>query len=299
MDRWHYVYPPFFASALALGPSVSYEVFARAWLVVLLIGYWMFAACIGKMALGVTTLKGTLVAGAILHFFPGVYQALNMGQADILIWAMVGLAFAYPSWRGVGFMAAALVKVHAIWPLAVAMWREGKGVLRSSAATMGAAVGLAALALGPMGLIDSSVEWFTRILPNLSQGQFDLGDLGAILQLPSGLGEVAWPGLIPLNLSLSFAPLQMAYSFGGWTPDPGNLPMALRFYLSFSSVAAPILAGWLFRKYPVDLHCSLVLSAALLFSPILRVTYLPILLLPAVIYFSGKRGDPNRPVTST
>jgi hypothetical protein len=49
----------------------------------------------------------------------------------------------------------------------------------------------------------------------------------------------------------------------------------------------------------VELHCSLVLSAALLFSPILRVTYLPILLIPAVIYFSRKRGNLIRPITST
>lgn len=289
MDACYYLYPPFFGSALSLGPQTSFATFARLWLLVVVLAYWTFAASLGRIVVGRTTLRGTLVAGAALLFVPGVIIALNLGQAEILVWAMVGVALAYPGLRGMGLMAAALTKVNGIWPLAVAVWRERSFALLGAGIVATVAIVVAVVTLGPRGFAQESIDWFTFVVPALSQGKFQPGNLAAGLHLPFWPAGLTSPTLLLDNLSLSFAPLLLAHSVGGWTPDPGNLHIGLRLYLSALTIAGPVAAGWVFRRQPIDLHCALVLSAAFLFAPILRPTSLPLVLLPAVIYFAHRK----------
>jgi hypothetical protein len=291
VDQWYYLYPPFFASATALLPRMSYQGFARFWVFVMLAGFWVFAACLARIVEGRITFRGTLVAGAALQFVPGVATAMNMGQADVLIWAMVGVALAYPGLRGAGFMAAALAKVHGVWPMAAAALRDPWRTLRSAVPVALAAVGIAIFVLGPADFLKENATWFRDIAPTLGQGQLDPGDRSAELVLPGGLGRVDMPIVLPPNLSLSFAPLQLARSLGWWSPPPGNLGTPLRLYLILLGVGAPVLVGWLQRRRSVTMHSSLVLSAALLFAPILKITNLPLVLLPIVVGLGERRAE--------
>jgi hypothetical protein len=288
MDEWYYLYPPFLAPALTLIPTRSVDAFLRIWLLVCMAGYWVFALCLGRIVQGRVTLRSTLVAGAALYFVPGVLQAINLAQADMLVWAMVGLSLAFPSLRGAGFAAAALTKVHGFWPLLVSLWRERWRAMKGAAAVTLLAVTMSCVVLSPRGFFDSSVEWMTRVAPVLSQGQFPQEQETGVIQLPFGWGTFAAPMLFTSNLSVSFAPLQVAKATGIWAPEPGDLPTGVRLYLMALSLAAPLVSGWVFRRQPPTLHYSLVLAATLLFSPILRITYTPVLILPAILYLAEK-----------
>ncbi len=282
-DAWYYLYPPFLASALALGPELPLVWFARVWLFIVLAAYWTYAACLCKLASGRLTFHGTLIAGALLGFVPGVMHALNMGQADTLMWAMLGVGLAFPVVRGGAFTAAALTKVTGVWALGVAMLREGRRTVAGAAIITFVAVAIAVIALGLGGFIESCREWFTYVMPVLAQGQFDPGNPITELRLPFGLGALELPAIIPNNLSISFLPIQLARWAGWWEYAGGPLPTAMRIYLTVAGVAAPVTAAWIFRRQPRDLHYALVITAALLFAPIFRVTNVPLLVAPVAI----------------
>jgi hypothetical protein len=122
-----YLYPPVLSSILAIMPPTSFVKFAQVWTVLLYAVFWIYAACLTRLALGRATLSGTLVAGLVLTCFPGTHIALSFGQLDPFLWALFGLALAVPAIRGAGLMAIALVKPWAI--KALQLWAYQGGVL--------------------------------------------------------------------------------------------------------------------------------------------------------------------------
>jgi hypothetical protein len=295
VDAWYYLYPPFLAATVSLVAPVSFVLFARLWFLVLLAAFWLYSACLCKLVLGRVTLHGTLVAGAALGLTPGLMHAINMGQADVLVWAMIGAGLAFPALRGAGFAAAALTKVHGVWPLATSLWREGSRVLLSAGVAVALAVVLAVAALGPAGSVRASAEWFRYVVPALGQGQFDPGQPSLELRLPFELGRLNLPALVPTNLSLTFAPIEAARRAGWWEYQGGQLPRWMRIYLGLAGVLAPLIAARVFRRRPPPLHYALVTAAAVLFSPIFKLTNLPLLLAPAAAALGARRGRPAQP----
>jgi hypothetical protein len=295
VEAWYYLYPPFLAAAVSLATPMPFVAFARLWLLLLIVAFWVYAACLCKLARGQVTFHGTLVAGAALGLTPGIMQALNIGQADVLIWPMIAAALGFPAVRGAGFAAAALAKVHGIWPLAAALARERTRVLASATAIVAIAVVIGTIALGPRGLVRSSTDWLRFVAPTLGQGQFDPGDPSLELRLPYDLGSVELPILVPTNLSVSFAPIAIARRAGWWDYRGGELPAPLRIYLAVTALAAPIAAAWIFRRRNPAMHYALIVCAASVFAPIFRLTNVPLLLIPIAIAI----GERNRALTAS
>lgn len=262
---------------------MGFPQFARLWLLVLVAGFWVFAASLAKLAAGRVTLRATLIAGAVLFLFPGTIVTLNTGQADVLLWALVGWALAAGAFSGPGFALVALVKVFTVWPLAAALLRpERMRVAAGAALTVVAVTAIAMLALGPSRFVGESVVWVRDVLPTLGAGQWIEG---------SGVVELfgrdnLYVQLVPANLSLSSAPFRIAREFGwvSWTEPP----TVVRLWLLASSIAAPLAAAWLLRRRSAVAHYGGTLAAALLFAPIFRPSYLALLLPVVAVWWRNR-----------
>lgn len=278
-----YLYPPFLGAAAALLPELSWPAFARAWLLLVLAAFVVFAAALSHLATGRVTADGTLVAIAALALTPGVLHALNMGQADVLVWAFVGLALAFPAWRGAGFAAGAMTKVFPFWALLAAALRQPRRVIPGATAAIAGGTLIAVAALGPAGFLAECERWFRHVAPSLAQGQFGEHYATVSLILPFGLGAFPLPILAPPNISLSFAPIGIARALGWWEYDGGTLPTALRVYLTTVAIAAPLAAASLFRARPPVAQCALILIASVAFAPVFRLTYLPVVIAAGLV----------------
>ena len=294
VGEFQYLYPPYLAAALGLAPQTSFVTFARAWLVLLLAAFWGYAVCLAKLAEGRVTLRGTLVAGAILSFTPGGAMAITLGQADALMWPLIGAGLGWSSARGAGFLGAALLKVHGAWPLVLAAWRERRPVVVSAAAAAAVALAVGLVAFGPKPFVDAHRDWLVHVVPALGQGEFFPGNglFDAVAHVSSTLpvgGSVVLPVLLVPNLSLSFAPIELAHRMGWWTYPGGDLPAALRGYLLAVGVLAPLLTAWWTRRRPPVVQYALVVSAAILFAPIFRPSNIPLLLAPVAALLGEAR----------
>jgi hypothetical protein len=279
-----YLYPPFLAAIAALVP-LSGLALARFALLAGVLCFWVYAACLDRVASGRATAWGVLLWGALLTAGIAPLGALWVGQIDSLIWALFGIALAFPLARGFGFAAAAMTKPFAVWPLALALWRERGPVAVGAAVAVLAAVGLSAVAMGPIPLVRASLAWLTDIYPALAQGQlaYTVSDVTSSQTLNHVLGFVGTG-----NLSLGFLPLQLAHA-AGWDFAGPELPGWARVYLTTVGLAAPILALWLTRNRAPELRYAAVMSAAVLFGPIFRATYAPILYALAAAWLGDRR----------
>lgn len=277
----HYLYPPMFAAVASLTPAVDYATFNRAWLGLALVGFWGFALCLAWLAAGSVAPSNVLVAGLVVAAVPGSLSALIVGQIDPLLWLVAGLALAVPVLRGMGLMVSAMIKLYAVWPMAFGLFRRDRRLVAGAAFTGAALLGLSILALGPVRFLAETQQWVSGVLPSLSQGQFD------------GVDEMqdrmlAW--ITTGNLSLSFLPLRFARQLG-WDPGAGDLPGAIRAYLSFVGILAPIAAGVLTRRRTPIVQYAFILVAASVFAPMFRASYAPILLLlPATLAYESRLG---------
>jgi hypothetical protein len=281
-----YLYPPFLAAITALIP-LSGIALSRFALLAGVLCFWVYAACLARVAAGRMTTYGVLLWGALLTagIFP--LSTLWVGQIDSLIWALFGIALAFPLARGFGFAAAAMTKPFAVWPLGLALWRERGPVAVGASLAITVAVGLAALAMGPVSLVRASLEWLTHIYPTLSQGQFayiayDVTGNATLNHVLSYLGHG--------NLSLGFLPLQLAHA-AGWEFAGPELPGWARVYLTTVGLAAPIITLWITRYRAPELRYAAVMSAAVLFGPIFRATYAPILYALAAAWIADRRRE--------
>lgn len=275
-----YLYPPFLAAGLALLPRIPYTAFANGWLLFLLACIGAYAAVLSRLATGRVRLVPAGAAATLLLFNPGTIVALNFGQVDPLVWLLAGLALASASARGPGLALAAMLKVSPVWALGAAALREGRRTLLGAAAVTAMATALTVGVLGAGGFVVACEEWLRYVVPHLGQGQLRT------------LGVAGLPSWLPFNnVSVAYAPLLIAHGLG-WDPV-GTLPAWIRAYLALTSVGGPILAAWWTRRATPELQCSAVLTASLLSAPILRMSYLPLLLAPAAVYARERWGGRN------
>jgi len=263
-----YVYPPFLAATLSLLPEMEPQVFARVWMGALFLAFCGLAACLARIASGGVTLYRMLSWAIVLALLSSVTGSLGLGQADVLIWAFVGLAFAVPGLAGFGLAAAGLLKLYAFWSIAAALFRRDWRTVRWAAATVASALLIGVIALGPVRFASECTTWLLAVFPTLAQGQFETARVAG--------GIVHWITERPLplaNLSPTLLPLR-ALGLGHEV-----LPGWARVYLLVISIGMPLLVAWQARRWPVERHYLATLAAALIFAPICRPAYL-ITLLP-------------------
>jgi hypothetical protein len=283
-----YIYPPPLAAALRpLGP-LGYLGFARAWLVLLSSAYWVFAAVVARIAVGRYEFGPTLIAGSLLFFVPGTIPAWNMGNADLIVWSLVALAFAHAGRaRGAALAASTLIKLTTLWVWLFAI-RDRRTVIGSAAAIVVAGV-VCLISLGPAASVRESLTYLGAVFPSLSQGEFWTGTVQRW-----SLAGIELPIRAPGNLSLSMALVSLTESLGLWSYDGGSLPAVLRAWMLLAGTGIPILVAALTRKWSVEDSMGVVLLASLLFAPILRINYLPMLVPVAVLRWKQIPG--RRPI---
>ena len=89
-----YVYWPQLAILLSPLTSLGHPAFARIWRYILTFAFWVFAWSLAKIVQGRATFPGVCVAGMIIACMPDTYVVLWNGNADPILWALVGVAFA-------------------------------------------------------------------------------------------------------------------------------------------------------------------------------------------------------------
>lgn len=264
-----FFYPPPFAAALSLGlgwnssaDAAAARNFSRLWYGLLLVAFWLYAWTLARLAGG----RGpwpVLVAGLALELWPGANIAMSYGNAEPVMWALLGgsLALASGAARGAALALASLIKVYPLLPLVVAARREARPYALGALATLvaGAALGVAVCGL------EAFAAWRAAAGPVAAQGTF--------------LGN---------NVSLSFAVLRLA-NLAGWHYPGGPLPLPARLFLMACALTAPFAALWCTRKSEVKWQVAITLSATVLFAPLCWDMYLPILLLPAALWLKRLR----------
>jgi hypothetical protein len=165
-----YIYPPPLAAALRPISRLGYAIFARSWLVILAVAYWLFAAACARIVVGRYRAMQTLVAGGALFFMPGAVHSWNMGNADMIVWASVAVGLAHAGrTRGAALMSAALLKITPLLAFRFAC-RDRRALTGGLIAFL--AAGLITLGfLSPGAAINESVTFLTRVVPSLGQGQ--------------------------------------------------------------------------------------------------------------------------------
>jgi hypothetical protein len=252
-----YLYPPVFSSLLVFIPSKSFVIFAQIWTIFLYFMFWIYAACLTRLASGKLTLPGTLIAGLVLTIFPGTHAALSLGNADPFLWALFGMALVIPTLRGSGLMAISLVKPWAVWPL-IWSFSEGKKVLIGALLVAFGGAGLGMLVMGPTKFYSNCSIWIREVLPSLSQGSWSVGSWG--------------------NWSISFAALRVLKALDFWNYQSGVLPLWAKSWLLFAGISAPLFSGWLLRRRSKVLQLSVMGCTAVLFAPTCWTYYLPLAL---------------------
>lgn len=250
--------PPFLLLARPL-VELDYLWFGRVWLLILLAAFWIYAACLAKLATGKTNWQAVLIAGLCIDLCPEGYVAMGFGNFEPVMWACYGLAFS-TRFRAVPLAFAAMMKLHPVWTLALVVKDEGRRALFSASGVLLAGFGAGIWLCG----LQNSLAWWPATSPVVSQGTFFGG-----------------------NVSLSFAVLRVIDALG-WHYDGGPLPIWAKAYLSFVALAAPLLTIYLSRRQPRELRYALTASATILFAPLCWTMYLPLLLTPAAILWRLK-----------
>ena len=240
--------PPLVYVASAPLATLPFPVFAHVWYVLVLVGVLVYAACLGYLATGRVTWLSFSVAISLLMCLPGTVPAMTLGNIDPVLWALFGLALAAARLRGGLFAAVALVKVHTLWPLAVASWHDRARVYAPAALVLLAGVLIGALAPGGLW---AWVDWARYTAPNIpAQGTFNHA-----------------------NVSISFAGLRLARLLG-WHYTAGPLPPGARLYLTAMGLAAPLITTRLVRRLEHALQYACITTSAVLFAPLCWEFYL-------------------------
>jgi len=233
------------ASPLA---SLPFLTFARIWYLAILVAFYVYAGCLACLATGRVTWTSLSVAAILLLGLPWTAPAMVLGNIDPILWALFGLALVSLRLRGPLFALVAMVKVHTMWPLALASWHDRARVYLPAAGVI--LIGVLIGALAPGGLW-AWVDWARYAAPSEpAQGTFN-----------------------SLNFSLSFAGLRIARALG-WHYEIGPLPLAARLYLTAMGLSAPLITMRLVRRLERTLQYACITTAAVLFAPLCWSCYL-------------------------
>jgi hypothetical protein len=268
-----YLYPPPLAALLSFLPETTYRTFDRGWLVLNLLAFWILAAALGRLAAGAWSVSSTARWGAAAFFFPGTLLAIHYGNMEVILLALVAVGLALPATAGLTVGLAAAFKVTPVWPLLTLAARRPRRALPGLAAAVALCGGACLWVFGARGTVDLVVQWITDIMPTVVQGQF-WGESFSNLQA----GQLRFVDFLG-NLSVSFAPVQIAALSGWWDYDGGPLPGSVRGYLTAVAIGVPLVAAWLTRRRSPNVQAAVVLAAALFAAPIVRPYALPVLLL--------------------
>jgi hypothetical protein len=255
----NYVYWPQFAVLLSPLGALSRFWFARCWYTLLIAAYWTFAWSLARIAQGKATWQGTLIWGLALACLPNVYYCLWIGNADPVVWAIVGLAFT--TGRTAEWLAVAVqIKTYAAAALGLFLWDHRDGWKRP----------LAILALGFTAafLADPAwpKEWLRTVAPAARQGTL----WGTNWSLPMAIVRVCralgwqyhggtFPGWVQTLLAVSCvvfeviavavcARLKGQYRYAAlFVLAALSQPLCWNFYLT----SAPVLVALALRDYGV------------------------------------------------
>lgn len=242
-----FLYPPSFAAALAPLGYLPHQTTVRLLYLVTFVAFWAYALCLARLATGRWALWPTLGAGLILTIFPGSYFSLVSGQVEPLLWLIFALALLTPA-RGALLAASCLVKPFAVWPLALAAWREPRRVVWQATVVVVAGLVLGGFVAG----WGSYAQWLSYT--------------------PHRMYRVVF---FHDNISLSLLPLRLL----GWQ----SLPDWGRAFLMAMYLLGPAAVAWLTRRRPLAVQYAWVGAAAILFAPFSRDYYLPLLLAPLAL----------------
>lgn len=257
-----FLYPPPFAAALAPLGYLPHQAIVRLLYCITFLAFWAYALCMGRFVTGRWGLWPTLGAGLTLTVFPGSYFSLVSGQVEPLLWLMFALALLTPA-RGALLAVSCLVKPFAVWPLALAAWRERWRIVWQAAVILAAGLLLGALVAG----WGAYAEWL-RYTPNRMYRVAFFHD----------------------NISLSLLPLRLL----GWQA----LPQWGKAFLMGMYLLGPAAVAWVTRRRPLAVQYAWVGAAAILFAPFSRDYYLPLLATPLAIELGLWLRKPSSPENS-
>ncbi|MCS6802252.1 MAG: glycosyltransferase family 87 protein [Chloroflexota bacterium] len=269
-----YLYPPIFAGLARPAALLPYPLARAGWL---LLNVVLVAAATLGLARSLGLQRSALAAAFLALIAPPTLETLLYGQVNALLYALLATAVALPRAAGVAIGAASAIKLFpAVMLLALARARQTRQLL--AAALTGLLAGVAGLALaGPA----RTAEYLTVVLPSAS----------AAARPPANQSIQAVVGRLLI-------PSQHRYS--AFTADDPQL-VAFPALLDLPALAAPV--GWglaaavlattvvmLWRRSPdAPFGAALLVSAALLVTPLVWDHYLVLLFLPVLFLLAAAR----------
>jgi Glycosyltransferase family 87 len=183
-----FMYPPPFAALLRPVDAISPGAFKVGAYLVMLAAFWLLAAALARLALGVVDAPGTLAAGGLAAMTPGLSVTMSGANADLVVWALVASALTTEAALPLLVVAAAF-KLWPAVPLVVLLVRR-PARLPVVAATAIAIFGATVVMLG----WSSFSDWMRWGLTRLQAGTLSPLNV-SLATLPERLG-FAVPGLI-------------------------------------------------------------------------------------------------------
>lgn len=261
-----YIYPPPFAAVIRPLGKLPFNTFSQLWFLLNFAAFWIFAWALAKLS-GKGSLRRVLICALITGVCPGAYFAIWLGQISPMLWALFAVGLVGFG-RSTLWSLATLVKAFYVWPLLVhlteTLHSDGIKVLLRTIAPAVVIIGTAIVYGGVVCGWSSYAIWLHDVLPTLSQGNFNRG-----------------------NLSISFAVLRLA-TFLGWNYPGGPLAFLPHLWLTSASIGAPILTWYLLRSRSSQIKSAAVIAATVLFAPVCWSNYLPLLLPLVALLFREK-----------
>lgn len=256
--RW-YMYSPQLALTFIPVAKVPFMTVARAWYLVELSAFWLFAAILARIASSKWSIAGALRWGVALWTVPDMGTIIIAENIDAVLWVLFGLGFLLPA-RGVLWSAIAQVKPFTVPALILASVIERRAVWLPSLLVVGIGWGAVVAVCGP-GVVE---DWLRSVSDVASQGTANVS-----------------------NISLSFACVRIAAMLG-YIDFNHPLPQAARHFMLGAELIAIAVTAMCTRKMERDFRYASLTAAMLLFSPLCWVNYIPLLfLLPAVAIRNG------------
>jgi hypothetical protein len=191
-----FLYPPTALALLAPAAHVSEDAFRAGFFAVILLAFWTFAAALARIATGAVSIESALATGALVQL-AGVNAAMSLGNADVIVWALVAWAFAAPRAAGALLVLGAAIKIYPL-ALIVAWWPRTGRRFRVQVLMAAGVVASSLLVVGWTHVRD----WFTVCLPALSEGSFASGNVSLVALalrpfVPDMNGTLpAWMGVV-------------------------------------------------------------------------------------------------------
>ena len=260
MTPSRFFYSPVFLLLTRPLAGLDYQTFSHVWLCLVFAAFWVYCACLGRLTANRWDWKTTLLYGLVIDTLMEGYTALCLGQFETWMWMLFGLALVSKRSRAGWLAWAALVKIHPVWSLCLALTQD-KRAWKSALLFALPVVAASWILAGTR----TWLQWWPATQPVASQGTFHFG-----------------------NWSWSFFVLRLAWC-AGLLKASGALPVWAKMWLAGCAVGAPIGMAYLARKLSPELRLALVACAGVLCAPLCWGFYYPLLLLPFAVW----RGECN------